>query len=166
MILRRILRIRANALGITAQDYDADRISLDDLYPGATEIDAAPGDVSKLFEDGSIPLLAPREGERWYENEYLGVATSQLDRQYRLFYGGIDSDGVTKRATEMTALMSTVVEALPLQMACVLVAIEFAYRRHSAKCSPRWSEPITRPMPRRLCGHNCRTCISAFSVRR
>ncbi len=85
---------------------------------------------------GTGRLLTPEQldrkteavtGYRWYENEYLGVATSQLDRQYRLFYGGIDSDGVTSRATVMTALMSTVVEAQPLQMACVLVAIEFAY---------------------------------------
>jgi hypothetical protein len=85
---------------------------------------------------GTGKLLTPEQldrkteavtGYRWYENEYLGVKTSQLDRQYRLFYGGIDSDGVTQRATEMTALMSTVVEAQPLQMACILVAVDFAF---------------------------------------
>jgi hypothetical protein len=83
---------------------------------------------------GTGKLLTPEEldrktravtGFRWYESESRGVISSQLLDAYRLFYGGIDSDGVTRRATEMTALMSTVVEAQPLQMACVLVGIEF-----------------------------------------
>lgn len=65
------LRIRANALGIIAQDYDTQRISLDELYPGATEIEGEPGSVSRLFEEGSIALPAPADGERWYENEYV-----------------------------------------------------------------------------------------------
>jgi hypothetical protein len=92
-----------------------------------------------LLGVGSGKLLTPEQldrkteavtGFRWYEDETYGVATSQLDNAYRLFYGGIDSDGVTVRATEMTALMSTVVEAQPLQMACVLVGIEFNLPRN------------------------------------
>lgn len=67
------LRIRANALGITAQDYDTERITLDELYPGATEIQGAPGSVSKLFEEGTMALPEPNENERWYENEYVMV---------------------------------------------------------------------------------------------
>ncbi len=83
---------------------------------------------------GSGKLLTPEQldrkteaitGFRWFVQENNGVEVSQLDGTYRLFYGGIDSDGVTQRATEMTALMSTVVEAQPLQLGCVLVAVEF-----------------------------------------
>ena len=92
------------------------------------------GDNDALLAVGTGKLLTPEQldrkteavtGFRWYERENFGVEYSQLTDTYRLFYGGIDSDGVTARATEMTALMSTVVEAQPLQMACVLVAIEF-----------------------------------------
>ncbi|MEP5764535.1 MAG: hypothetical protein ABJ308_08070 [Halieaceae bacterium] len=91
---------------------------------------------SAMLDVGTGKLLTPEQldrkteavtGYRWFEQEYLGVDYSQLTSQYRLFYGGIDSDGVTRRATEMTSLMTTVVEAQPLQMGCVLVAIEFQY---------------------------------------
>jgi hypothetical protein len=89
-----------------------------------------------LRDVGTGKLLTPEQldrkteavtGFRWYEQVYLGVDNSQLTDAYRLFYGGIDSDGVTSRATAMTALMSTVVEAQPLQMGCVLVGIEFQF---------------------------------------
>jgi hypothetical protein len=87
-----------------------------------------------LADVGTARLLTPEQldrkteqvtGFRWYEQERFGIETSQLDGAYRLIYGGIDSDAVTVRATEMTALMSTVVEAQPLQMACALVGLEF-----------------------------------------
>ncbi len=95
-------------------------------------------DDASLRSLGTGKLLTPEQldrkteavtGFRWYESELYGVETSQLTDQYRLFYGGIDSDGVTRRATEMTSLMTTVVEAQPLQMGCVLVAIEFQWPR-------------------------------------
>ena len=85
---------------------------------------------------GTGKLLTPEQldrkteavtGFRWYESEERGVTSSRLTDDFRLFYGGIDSDGVTRRATEMTSLMTTVVEAQPLQMACVLVGFEFQW---------------------------------------
>jgi hypothetical protein len=101
------------------------------------------GSVSSHMQGvGTGKLLTPEQldrkteavtGWRWYESEEFGVDASQLTDQYRLFYGGIDSDGVTQRATEMTSLMSTVVEAQPLQMGCVLVAIEFQLPRASRR---------------------------------
>ncbi len=95
-------------------------------------------DDATLRSLGTGKLLTPEQldrkteavtGFRWYESELYGIESSQLTDQYRLFYGGIDSDGVTRRATEMTSLMTTVVEAQPLQMGCVLVAIEFQWPR-------------------------------------
>jgi len=65
------LRIRADALGLHAEDYDPERISLDELYPGAVEIEAEPGHVARLFEDGSLPLDAVEPPEKLYENEYV-----------------------------------------------------------------------------------------------
>ena len=65
------LRIRANALGIEAVDYDTERITLDELYPGATELDVPAGLLSALFDDGSVRLPPPPEGEQWYDNEYV-----------------------------------------------------------------------------------------------
>ena len=65
------LRIRANALGLEAEDYDVDRITIDELYPGSTEIELPAGQVSRIFADESIELPDPPPGERLYENEYV-----------------------------------------------------------------------------------------------
>jgi len=65
------LRIRANALGLEAEDYDVDRITLDELYPGTTELELGSGQISRIFEDESIELPDPPSGEHWYENEYV-----------------------------------------------------------------------------------------------
>jgi len=45
---------------------------------------------------------------------------------YGLYYGAIDSFGVTKRATEMTALMSTVATTHASESACPIVIRDFA----------------------------------------
>jgi len=66
------LRIRANALGLEAVDYDADKITLDELYPGTTEYDAEPGSVAALYEDKELPLPEPTNGP-WLENQYVLV---------------------------------------------------------------------------------------------
>ena len=44
---------------------------------------------------------------------------------YRLTYGGIDSLGITERATELTTLMSTVVTAMANETSCAIVAQDF-----------------------------------------
>lgn len=50
---------------------------------------------------------------------------SGLANNYRLYYGGIDSQAVTKRSTEMTPLMSTVAMTHALESACPIVLREF-----------------------------------------
>ena len=65
------LRIRANALGIEAVDYDTEQISIDELYPGATSLDLGPGALDVLYEGDGLPLPAPPVDEEWWENEYV-----------------------------------------------------------------------------------------------
>ena len=55
------LRIRGAALGLTAQDYDVERVSISELYSGIFEIEVQPAVVDALFEDGEAPL--PDEDE-------------------------------------------------------------------------------------------------------
>ena len=43
---------------------------------------------------------------------------------YRLLYGGIDSDGITERADDMTALMSAVAQSHALEVSCPIVQRE------------------------------------------
>ncbi len=65
------LRIRANALGIEAVDYDTEQISIDELYPGTTSLDMDPGALDELFEGDGLPLPTPPGDEAWWENEYV-----------------------------------------------------------------------------------------------
>ncbi|MFT6753486.1 MAG: hypothetical protein ACJA2O_003681, partial [Candidatus Azotimanducaceae bacterium] len=48
-----------------------------------------------------------------------------FENTYNLYYGGIDSSAITKRATELTPLMSTVAMAHSLESACPIVLREF-----------------------------------------
>lgn len=56
----------------------------------------------------------------------LDDMSNGLNDRYRLYYGGIDSFGVTERSREMTPLMSTVPMSLALESACPIVVKEFA----------------------------------------
>ena len=50
---------------------------------------------------------------------------SQLSDEYRLLYGGIDSDGVTERARDITSVMAGVVERHAAQVSCPVVMRDF-----------------------------------------
>ena len=65
------LRIRANVLGIEAADYDARRITLEDLYPPVRTVEVENGDITNFYESGSIPLPSSPDGTPYYDNEYL-----------------------------------------------------------------------------------------------
>ena len=49
----------------------------------------------------------------------------KLKDQFTTYYGGIDSFGITTRATELTALMSNVALAQALEMSCPTVIMDF-----------------------------------------
>ena len=57
------LRIRADALGLHAEDYDVEGLAaLDDLWSGVAEIEVAAEQVNDFYGSGSIPW-APAESE-------------------------------------------------------------------------------------------------------
>lgn len=60
------LRIRADALGLRAEDYESDRVSLDALYTGQTEIEVAAGELERFRKEGELPL-PPGE---YHPNQY------------------------------------------------------------------------------------------------
>ena len=65
---------------------------------------------------------------RWdITNGDSGGYISQLtnSRLYRLLYGGIDSDGITERAGDMTALMAAVAQSHAVEASCPIVQREF-----------------------------------------
>ncbi len=62
-----------------------------------------------------------RGGHRW----------SELNNNLRLYYGGIDSDGLTTRSTELTALMYSVANKHAVAASCPIVIGEFSQPANS-----------------------------------
>ncbi len=60
------LRIKADASGIQAEDYESDRVRLDELYTGQTELELPVEEIERFREAGELPLP---EGE-FFPNEY------------------------------------------------------------------------------------------------
>ena len=50
------LRIRADSLGLTAMDFKAERVSLEELYSGMTSWRSTAADVDTFYAQGTLPL--------------------------------------------------------------------------------------------------------------
>jgi PhoH-like ATPase len=60
------LRIKADALGLEAEDYETDRVQLSDLYSGVIEMTVSPERLIKFRTEGELAL----ESGRYDPNEY------------------------------------------------------------------------------------------------
>jgi PhoH-like ATPase len=60
------LRIKADALGLAAQDYESDKVSIDDLFSGVTELEVPAEQVDRFYSQGWLEL----EGN-FYPNQYV-----------------------------------------------------------------------------------------------
>ncbi len=49
------LRIKADALGLTAEDYETDRVTIDELYSGEAELTVEPGMIDKFYAEAKLP---------------------------------------------------------------------------------------------------------------
>jgi PhoH-like ATPase len=50
------LRIKADALGLHAEDYETDKVDVDELYTGSTEVLVSPEQIAEFFQVGSVTL--------------------------------------------------------------------------------------------------------------
>ncbi|MGF1539443.1 MAG: PhoH family protein [Pleurocapsa sp.] len=50
------LRIKADALGLNAADYETDKVDVEDLYTGSTEVMVNAAQIEKFFHEGEIIL--------------------------------------------------------------------------------------------------------------
>ena len=70
------LRIRADALGLIAEDYDVEQISIEELYSGHLELLVSGAAIASFYQDGKITLEALRaQTENFpsqaFNNEYV-----------------------------------------------------------------------------------------------
>jgi PhoH-like ATPase len=61
------LRLRADALGLRAMDFEAGRVDIDELYSGLTELAVPGSEVDAFYAQGSLPL----DGENVVANQYV-----------------------------------------------------------------------------------------------
>src|SRR3954447_14521928 len=64
------LRIRADALGLKAEEYDAEKIDIEELYSGNGEVDVPAATVDRFYAEGALPIDALGENG-FYANQYL-----------------------------------------------------------------------------------------------
>ncbi len=53
------LRIKADALGLRAEDYESDRVTIDELYTGAHEMDVSEKEIEAFYENNELRPTDP-----------------------------------------------------------------------------------------------------------
>jgi PhoH-like ATPase len=62
------LRIKADALGLRAEDFESDTITIDDLYSGETELQVDPGTIDGFYANGEF---TPPVDIKCYPNQFV-----------------------------------------------------------------------------------------------
>ena len=75
------LRIKADALGMRAEDYESDTITLDELYSGETEIQVGPGAIDEFYAKGELPPPADPDP---FPNQFVMLKNSANPSQTAL----------------------------------------------------------------------------------
>jgi len=63
------LRIKADAVGLTAQDYESDKVAIEELYPGTAEVQVGREEVDRFYGQGYLDI----EGD-FFPNQYVTLA--------------------------------------------------------------------------------------------
>ncbi len=61
------LRIKAEAIGVDAQDYTTDKVNYNELYMGSREVETSSEDIDKFYKDKQLEI---KEG-KYYPNEFI-----------------------------------------------------------------------------------------------
>lgn len=67
------LRIRADAMGLTAEEYKAEAIDVEELYSGNAELEAAGSTIDELYQSGTVSVdqVKSPNSNGVYANQYL-----------------------------------------------------------------------------------------------
>ena len=100
-------------------------------------------DKVRLRDVGTARLLTPElldrkivtvTGTRWAHNN--GTPYLMNENQMMIFFGGINSDDITKRITTPNGLMASVIQRMSTEVACMSVARDFVRERPNRKLFP------------------------------
>jgi PhoH-like ATPase len=65
------LRVRGDALGLLTTDFSAEKIEIDELYPGTRELDVNGSQVDSFYAEGALSLDLGSDVQAPLPNEYL-----------------------------------------------------------------------------------------------
>jgi PhoH-like ATPase len=88
------LRIRADALGLRAEDYDVEQITIEELYSGNSELSVSAAAIASFYQDGKLALETLKQAaDAWpqhiYSNEYVLLRSRENASQTAL--GRVDT---------------------------------------------------------------------------
>lgn len=86
------LRIKAEALGIEAQDYNNDKIKYDELYLGSAEVEVSSAKIDEFYQNKKITL---EKGE-YYPNQFLILKSDDGNKKSAV--GRVDQSGEVLKA--------------------------------------------------------------------
>lgn len=72
------LRLKADVYGLSAEDYETDRVNLQDLYTGSFELSVSAEQFARFKLDG---FLALPEGKRRFPNEFCTVSEASTTKR-------------------------------------------------------------------------------------
>ncbi len=84
-------RIKADALGITAEDFENAKVDIDQLYEGWIEIAVKREVIDSFYRDKRLPHAAELAGQKLYPNQFVLLRSSESANQSAL--GRVDKDG-------------------------------------------------------------------------
>ncbi|PRX25074.1 PhoH-like ATPase [Orenia metallireducens] len=67
------MRIKADAMGLAAEDYATDAVNIDELYSGIKNINVPSDKINALFRDKKLELNELDLEERLYPNEFINL---------------------------------------------------------------------------------------------
>ncbi|OGR64382.1 MAG: phosphate starvation-inducible protein PhoH [Elusimicrobia bacterium GWB2_63_22] len=85
------LRLKAEAVGLTTEDYEAGKVNVDELYPGLVSLDVPSASVDKFYKDHE--LKSP-EKEELSPNEFVVIHSKEDPKKSAL--GRVDPNDVSK----------------------------------------------------------------------
>ena len=81
------LRIKADAVGLDAEDYSSDKVAIDDLYPGARSVKVSASLIDELHHNGNLPLQALPQVAVASLQPNEGVTLVDAERPHHTFLG-------------------------------------------------------------------------------
>ncbi len=67
------LRIKADAIGVVAEDYESDKVAIEELYSGFTELEVAPDLIDRFYGQGWVELE-----QEFHPNQFITL-TDQVN---------------------------------------------------------------------------------------